>query len=187
MISKSEGTFNHSTNQIEYGRIVNGQVLQSPFNPSLVGKTNVVISDFSRYPQMLVRVRAGLNSSAAGGFQVIKNTWNGAAAAMGITDFSPLSQQLVAVELLRQRGAIPYILKNDLPGAFANTTLAKEWASFAGAGYGQGEHSIAKLNGWFQSALSGVSQVASNVRETIEENPGVSSAVVVVGVIALFF
>lgn len=187
MISKSEGTFNNVSG-FEWGRIVNGKVLYSPFNPSLIGKTNVVISDFSRHPRIDVEWRKGAKtSSAAGAFQVILPTWQGAAATMGITDFSPLSQQLVAVELLRQRGAIPYLLNNDLPGALKNTSLSKEWASFAGAGYGQGEHSVAKLNNWFQSALSSISGGVTIVRGTVEENPGVSSAVVVIGILAFFF
>ena len=152
-IAVSEGTLDAAGN-IEYGRIVKGTVISSPFFPSLVGKKDVVIKDFTRHPQILVKVNnAGLKSTAAGFLQAIYKTWQGAAQILGLTDFSPLSQRLAAVELIRQRGAMSYILKADLPGAFANSDLKLEWASFPGAGYGQHENTLSKLQNAFNSAL----------------------------------
>lgn len=186
MISKAEGTFENG--QINYGRVVKGKVTKSPFNPNLVGKSNVVISDFSRHPQILVSVRPGLESTAAGFAQFIFRTWTGAAAAMGLTDFSPYSQQLAAVELIRQRGAINYILRGDIPGAIANTSIEQEWASFAGAGYGQGEHSVNQLSAWFREGLNGSAVVASenSSNSSVAAVGGASIAAVALGLAFIF-
>lgn len=156
-IAASEGTLDKN-GRIEYGRVVNGTVLRSPFNQSLVGKKNVVITDFSRHPEILVECSKTLQSSAAGFLQAIRKTWKGAILTMGITDFSPQSQELVAVELIRQRGAMSYILRGDLAGAFKHSKLRLEWASFPGAGYGQREHSLAKLQTIFSSTLSRITK-----------------------------
>ena len=152
-IAASEGTLD-AKGRIEYGRIVKGKVLRSPYNPSLVGRRDVVITDFSRHPEILVECSKTLQSSAAGFLQAIRKTWKSASATMGITDFSPHSQELVAVELIRQRGAMSFILRGDLPGAFKNSKLRLEWASFPGAGYGQRENSLVKLQSVFNSTLN---------------------------------
>ena len=157
-IAASEGTLDKN-GRIEYGRIVKGLVVNSPFDRSMIGKRDVVITDFSRHPEILVKCNnRGLQSSAAGFLQAIRKTWKMAVLTMGITDFSPHSQELVAVELIRQRGAMSYILRGDLAGAFKNSKLRLEWASFPGAGYGQHENSLAKLQAVFSSAMQRVGQ-----------------------------
>jgi muramidase (phage lysozyme) len=170
MISRSEGTNG------DYSLMVFGTVIKSALYPSLIGKKNVRIPKLDRYPNILVKVNdKGLNSSAAGKYQIIQKTYLGAAASMGLTDFSPNTQDLIAVELIRNRGAIPYITKGDIKGALTKTTLNKEWASLAGAGYGQHENSLEKLLGWFY--------------DYAKENPGTvgGSAAVIVAAIAVFF
>ncbi|MGI8642415.1 MAG: hypothetical protein ACR2MG_21000, partial [Pyrinomonadaceae bacterium] len=124
----------------------------------------------------------GLQSTAAGFLQAILRTWTGAADVMGITDFSPNSQRLVAVELIRQRGAMSFILRGDLPGAFANSSLRNEWASFPGAGYGQHENTLQKLQAVFNAAL----QKGTAIVGIAAENPGASSAVIIVAGLLFF-
>ncbi len=50
----------------DYNTVVKGTVIRSPNNPSLVGRRNVTITDFSQHPNILVNVGPGLNSTAAG-------------------------------------------------------------------------------------------------------------------------
>lgn len=79
----------------------------------------------------------GCVSTAAGAYQFIKPTWNSLAAKLGLPDFSPASQDLAAVEIIRQRGALDAVQAGDLATAIAK--CASTWASFNGAGYGQHE------------------------------------------------
>lgn len=57
-------------------------------------------SDFSKHPNspapILKGPNAGKTSTAAGRYQIIKETWDRAAAALGLTDFSPASQDRAA-------------------------------------------------------------------------------------------
>lgn len=93
---------------------------------------------------------AGCVSTAAGAYQIIKPTWVMVKAKLGLTDFSPASQDAAAVELIRQRGALGLVER----GKFADAIYAcrKEWASLAGAGYGQGERSLEWLEAKFTAA-----------------------------------
>lgn len=56
-------------------------------------------TDFSDHPR---RVGAGGTSTAAGKYQFIEDTWDRAAAALGLTDFSPASQEKAAWWLANQ-------------------------------------------------------------------------------------
>jgi lysozyme len=92
----------------------------------------------------------GCVSTAAGAYQIIKPTWLNLKSKLGLTDFSPASQDAAATELLRQRGALARLEVGDFAGAVAKAK--KEWASLPGAGYGQGERSIAWLTEKFTDA-----------------------------------
>ena len=92
----------------------------------------------------------GCVSTAAGKYQIIKRTWVSVRDKLGLTDFSPASQDAAATELLRQRGALGPLARGDFAGAVA--AAKKEWASLPGAGYGQGERSIAWLEARFVEA-----------------------------------
>lgn len=93
---------------------------------------------------------AGCVSTAAGAYQIIKPTWQAIKSKLGLKDFTPANQDAAAVELIRQRGALAFIEQ----GRFAEAVNAcrKEWASLTGAGYGQGERSLAWLQARFTDA-----------------------------------
>jgi spore coat assembly protein SafA len=138
-----------------YGKLVNGTVISSKTNPSLVGQKNVSITDLSRHPDTLVRVAPGLNSTAAGRYQFLTSTWNGVAGRLGLKDFSARSQDLAAVQLMKDRGMIAPLLKGDVKGAIIKG--APEWASLPQANgqsaYGQGAKSFAALDQTYKTAL----------------------------------
>lgn len=92
----------------------------------------------------------GCVSTAAGKFQIIKPTWLRLKSKLSLPDFGPASQDAAATELLRERGALARLEVGDFPGAVAKAK--KEWASLPGAGYGQGERSIAWLTDKFTAA-----------------------------------
>lgn len=92
----------------------------------------------------------GCVSTAAGKYQIKKSTWLGVKAKIGLTDFSPASQDAAAVELLSQRSALGPLTHGDFAGAVS--AARKEWASLPGAGYSQGERSLAWLTDKFTQA-----------------------------------
>jgi len=69
------------------------------------GKWNVIyggktFDDYSKHPNIAVKIKSGPNkgkySTAAGKFQILKPTYDEAAKALGITDFTPASQKRIA-------------------------------------------------------------------------------------------
>lgn len=92
----------------------------------------------------------GCVSTAAGKYQIIKPTWLRLKKKLNLPDFGPASQDAAATELLRERGAVARLEVGDFAGAIEKAR--KEWASLPGAGYGQGERSIAWLTEKFTNA-----------------------------------
>lgn len=106
---------------------------------------------YADHPRRLVYLRnLGINSSAAGAYQILRRTWDGVAGKLGLTDFTPESQDRAAVELIRQRGALADVRAGRF--AVAIEKCRKEWASLPGAGYGQRENSLAVLQDAYLSA-----------------------------------
>jgi muramidase (phage lysozyme) len=58
--------------------------------------------DFSKHPGIMVERADGRMSSAAGRYQFTLTTWNQVAAELGLTDFSPESQDRAALHLARK-------------------------------------------------------------------------------------
>lgn len=74
-------------------------------------------------------------TTAAGRYQFLQGTWDGVAKANGSQDFSELEQDLGAVELLRQNGALPALLKGDFATALEKS--GPTWASLPSSPYPQ--------------------------------------------------
>lgn len=90
-----------------------------------------------------------IKSSAAGAYQILTRTWD-SLKPMGLPDFSPMSQDLAAVELIRRRGALSHVIDGNI--ALAVNLIRKEWASMPGAGYGQPEKKLSALLSQYGSA-----------------------------------
>lgn len=106
---------------------------------------------YADHPRQLVYLpKLGINSSAAGAYQILRRTWDGVRAKLGLADFSPASQDRAAVELIRQRGALADVRAGRFAAAIEK--CRKEWASLPGAGYGQRENSLATLQGAYLNA-----------------------------------
>lgn len=93
-------------------------------------------SDFSQHPRIRVYFtdpRTGRQnwSDAAGAYQFISTTWAILAARLGLTDFSPESQDAAAVELLREVGALASLNAGDFKSAVARAST--QWASLPGS------------------------------------------------------
>lgn len=72
--------------------------------------------------------RDGSPTSAAGKYQYIRSTWDNIARRLGLRDFSPHSQDIGAVGLIDQRGALQDVLNGNVVSAV--NKLKPEWESF---------------------------------------------------------
>ncbi|MCG2583062.1 paar repeat-containing protein [Massilia sp. TS11] len=90
-------------------------------------------TDFSTHPG------AGLNGkTAAGMYQITQETWRDhGGAAMGLTDFTPETQDLIAANMLRRAGVIEKIKAGEI--ATSMLPAAKKWAALP-EGPGKGNH-----------------------------------------------
>jgi muramidase (phage lysozyme) len=136
----------------DYGKVVDGLVVASPLHPELLGKRNVRVTDLRRHPNITVQVEQGLRSTAAGRYQFLKPTWD----ALDMPDFSPASQDVGAVRLMKRRGMIAPLLAGDLNGAVIRG--AAEWASLpteaGGSRYrGQPARTLAQISEVYDAAL----------------------------------
>ena len=92
------------------------------------------LNDHPRYLKSFRQTDGKSNkTSAAGRYQFVSKTWDGVARQYGLRDFSPQNQDLGAVALLFQRGAIPALLKGDYQTAIRKT--GDEWASLPSSGW----------------------------------------------------
>ncbi|MFW2011601.1 glycoside hydrolase family 104 protein [Acinetobacter bereziniae] len=83
-------------------------------------------------------------TTAAGRYQFLNDTWNGVAQQYGFKDFSPRNQDLGAIALITQRGALNDVLKGDYRSAILK--LGPEWASLPSSTYKQGKRSWDFIN-----------------------------------------
>lgn len=88
-------------------------------------------TDFSTHPGP----GFGGRTTAAGMYQITVDTWREHGGKMGLTDFSPKTQDLMAVEMLRSVGVIDKIKAGDIAGAMGPTAV--KWAALP-KGPGQG-------------------------------------------------
>lgn len=99
-------------------------------------------NDFSKHPNAKV-TKWGITSTAAGAYQILNKTWLELQAKLMLPDFSPVSQDKAAIELIRRRKALDDVYAGRWAQAIEK--CRKEWASLPGAGYGQNEKNITNL------------------------------------------
>lgn len=107
-----------------------------------------VFTDYSTHPfangrpSKVINSR-GLTSNASGRYQSMLKDWAHYKALLHLADFGPASQDLWAIQLIRERGALPLIDAGSFDLAVAR--VRNLWASLPGAGYGQRENQIERL------------------------------------------
>lgn len=100
---------------------------KTPYN-ELFGFSN--FAGYDKHPEIIIK-SSNYSSSAAGRYQILKAT----AKMLKMKDFTPVSQDLAAIELIKQAGAYRLILEGKFEEAIAKTN--KVWASLPGSPYGQ--------------------------------------------------
>lgn len=132
MIAHSEGTAGHGDDG--YNVLVGGGLFSS----------------YADHPRELITLRPGLASTAAGRYQLLARYFDTYKRQLGLADFSPLSQDAIAVQQIKECNAIAAIET----GNFAQAVMlcAHIWASLPGAGYGQHENALAGLQEVYEAA-----------------------------------
>lgn len=90
-------------------------------------------------------------STAAGRYQILAHYFEVYKAQLGLPDFAPASQDAVAVQLMKERGALAMVMAGNIAGAIRACSSA--WASFPGNDYAQGGHDMATLLEEYQVLL----------------------------------
>lgn len=98
-----------------------------------------LFSGYMDHPRRSVWIpRINDYSTAAGRYQLLTRYYDAYKRQLRLLDFSPASQDAIAVQQIRERRAIPDIEAGRLREAI--TKCRNIWASLPGAGYGQYEH-----------------------------------------------
>ncbi|MET0548555.1 MAG: glycoside hydrolase family 104 protein [Xanthomonas sp.] len=130
MLAWSEGTDNGKQPTADHGYDV------------LVG--GGLFRSYADHPRVLVDLpKLGIKSTAAGRYQLLQRYYVAYSKSLGLRDFSPLSQDLIALQQIKERGALKLIQAGNIKSAIAK--VSNIWASLPGAGYGQHEHSVDDL------------------------------------------
>ena len=80
--------------------------------------------------QILVTLNPKLKSTGAGRYQLLSRWWDAYRKQLGLKDFSPKSQDAVALQQIKERGALPMIDRGDIRQAIDR--CSNIWASLAG-------------------------------------------------------
>ena len=83
--------------------------------------------------------------------------WDAYRKQLGLKDFSPKSQDAVALQQIKERGALPMIDRGDIRQAIDR--CSNIWASPPGAGYGRLEHKADSLIAKFKEAGGTVREI----------------------------
>lgn len=109
-------------------------------------------SDYSKHPNVVGLITGDGKSTAAGRYQITNSTYNDVAPKLGITDFSPESQDRIAIELLRRKGALDDIMNGDIDAAVDK--LGGTWQGLpSGTSKHQGKRSKAFFDTQYQKGL----------------------------------
>lgn len=115
------------------------------------------------------------STSAAGRYQFLEKTWDDVAGKLGLQDFSPQSQDLAAVELLRRNGALESLQQGDFSKAVQQS--GGTWASLPSSPYAQPTRSQDFIAQAVQRARgSTAAQPAGNIDQLVAELMGAGPA-----------
>lgn len=104
----------------------------------VVGSTPQKLHLFSPYtdhPRILVDLGHGLKSTAAGRYQILEYIYDHYKVSLNLPDFSPQSQDAIAVQLIKERHGLQALEKGDFTKAV--NLCSSCWASLPNSPYGQ--------------------------------------------------
>jgi len=109
-----------------------------------------LFDDYSDHPRKFVAINTHLTSSAAGRYQQLARNYDFYKKSLRLPDFSPDSQDAIALQQIKECKALPDIESGNFTRAVS--LCAHIWASLPGAGYGQHENKLADLQNAYLAA-----------------------------------
>ncbi|MEY2987310.1 MAG: hypothetical protein RJB13_831 [Pseudomonadota bacterium] len=111
-----------------------------------------IIFSFARFQSYAAHPRrlmcsGGYCSDAAGRYQIKSTTWDDVRKVIGVSDFSPASQDRAAIQLIKWRGGLDDVERIASQSDFSNAlyTVRLEWASLPHSPYGQPTKTVGGL------------------------------------------
>ncbi|HVW99539.1 MAG TPA: glycoside hydrolase family 104 protein [Candidatus Babeliaceae bacterium] len=89
-------------------------------------------------------------TSAAGAYQIIYSVWTVLKTRLGLSDFSPESQDMAATELIAEAHALDSIIAGRLNEAIYKVRTI--WASLPGSNSHQPQHALQEIEQWYLEA-----------------------------------
>ena len=83
-----------------------------------------LFTDYSDHPRKLVTLNPKLKSTGAGRYQLLSRWWDAYRKQLGLKDFSPKSQDAVALQQIKERGALPMIDRGDIRQAIDRCAIS---------------------------------------------------------------
>lgn len=108
-------------------------------------------TSYDRHPGKVGLVTKDGPSTAAGKYQITKTTYDDVAPKLGITDFSPASQDRIALHLLQRNGSLDDVRTGNFDAAIAKN--GGTWASLPSSPYNQPKRSNEWVNSYFGGTL----------------------------------
>lgn len=109
-----------------------------------------IFHSYADHPRIRVQLRPDLASTAAGRYQILERYYDAYKALLGLKDFSPQSQDDIALQMIRERGAFADVAAGRFDEAVAKCSPI--WASLPGNQYGQRQNALADLRQAFTQA-----------------------------------
>lgn len=116
----------------------------------IVGSTPghpILFQSYADHPNVYIKAA---NSTAAGRYQLIHRYWPAYKSLLNLPDYSPESQDAVALQQIKECKAIDLIDSGWIEQAIGR--CAHIWASFPGANYNQHENTLSSLIGAYTAA-----------------------------------
>jgi lysozyme len=107
-----------------------------------------LFASYADHPRKHITIN-GLTSTAAGKYQILERIYDAYKTRVGVVDFSPHAQDMIALELIKETGAD--MLIND--GRFQDAIIRcnRIWASLPNSPYGQRTNSMAHLEAFYEN------------------------------------
>lgn len=122
-----------------------------------------LFASYAAHPAIIVRV-GKLYSTAAGRYQLLARYYKPYCELLHIDNFCPHSQDMIALQQIKERKAMPAIDAGYLEPAII--CCSNIWASFPGNSYGQRTHSMQDLKEFYVSR-GGTYDGGWNARNTV--------------------
>lgn len=113
--------------------------------------TPILMTSYADHPRKLIELpNIKIKSTAAGRYQLLARYFDPYKAILKLKDFSPLSQDLIACQQIREKKAMDAIIDGHIEVAIA--LCSGLWASLPGNKYKQRQNSIKILTALYLNA-----------------------------------